>query len=159
MRKRRRGRWRRTTGESLRWALVCISLLPLCLWITSADQAEDRLLADAPVVTGIVVDEPVPLIERSQPLTIAFTTSRGERVEMTIEKYLVPSRTKGQSIEIQYAYDGDEVLAREAGWEPDFWSRYLFLFMGIAGAVAGVTILIVSWHRHPQKLREQPRPD
>jgi hypothetical protein len=112
------------------------------------------------VVTGVVIDEPVPLIERGQPLTVAFTTLRGERVEMTIEKYLVPRRSKGQSIAIQYAYDGEEVYAREAGWEPDFWSRYLYLCMGVVGAVSGSTILIVSSRRHHSEgSREQPRPD
>jgi hypothetical protein len=105
------------------------------------------LLAGAAVVRGVVVDEPVPLIDRGQPLTVTFTTSRGERIEMTIEKYLVPRRSKGQSIDIQYAYDGDEVLAREAGWEPDFWSRCLHLCMGIVGAVAGTAVLLNSSRR------------
>jgi hypothetical protein len=50
---RRRVRLGRPTGESLRWALVSIALLPLGIWITSFDHAEDRLLADAPVVTGV----------------------------------------------------------------------------------------------------------
>jgi hypothetical protein len=126
--------------------------------VTSFDHAEDRLLADAPVVSGVVVDEPVPSIERGQPLTVAFTTSRGERVEMTIEKYLVPRRTKGQSIAIQYAYEGDEVFAREAGWEPDFWSRYLYLCMGIVGAASGVAILLVSSRRRrTEDRREGPK--
>jgi hypothetical protein len=134
---------------------VSITLLPLGILITSFDHVEDRLLSDAPVANGVVVEEPVPLIERGQPLTVAFTTSRGERVEMTIEKYLVPRRTKGQSIAIQYAYDGDEVFAREASWEPDFSSRYLYLCMGIVGAISGVAILIVSSRRrHTEELRE-----
>jgi hypothetical protein len=128
----------------MRVGLVCIALLPLSIRITSFDQDEDHLLANAPVVAGLVVDEPVPLIERGQPLTVSFTTSRGEHVEMTIEKYLLPRRNKGQNIDIQYAYDGDEVFAREAGWEPDFWSRFGYLCMGIVGAAAGTATLFTS---------------
>jgi hypothetical protein len=131
----------------MRVGLVLVALLPLGIWITSFDRDEDGLLANAPVVTGVVVDEPVPVIERGQPLTVSFTTSRGEHVEMTIEKYLVPRRTKGQSIDIRYAYDGDEVFARETGWEPDFWSRYGYLCMGIVGATAGTAVLLTSSRR------------
>lgn len=137
----------RPSGEALRWSLVCIALLPVGVWITSLDRDEDELLTNAAVVTGAVVDEPAPLTERGQPLTVSFTTSRGERIEMTIEKYLVPRRTKGQSIAIQYAYDGDEVLAREAAWEPDFWSRNLYLCMGTVGALAGTVVLVNSSRR------------
>jgi hypothetical protein len=145
------GQWRvglgRPSGEALRWALVGMVMLPLGLLITFFDREEDQLLANAPVVSGVVVAEPVPLIDRGQPLTVSFTTSRGERVELNIEKYFEPRRTKGQSIAIQYAYDGDEVFAREAGWRPDFWSQYLYLCMGIAGALTGTTILLVSSRR------------
>ncbi|WP_133786181.1 hypothetical protein [Kribbella sp. VKM Ac-2571] len=145
------GKWHaglgRPSGEALRWALVAMVMLPLGLLITSLDRDEDRLLADAPVVSGVVVAEPVPVVDRGQPLTVSFTTQRGERVELNIEKYFEPRRTKGQSIAIQYAYDGDEVVAREAGWRPDFWSRYLYLCMGIVGALTGTTILLVSSRR------------
>lgn len=144
---RRRVRLGGPSGEALRWGLVCIALLPLGIWITTFDRDEDQLLADAPVVTGVVVDEPVPLIDRGQPLTVSFATSGGEQIKMTIEKSLVPRRNEGQSIEIQYAYDGDEVFAREAGWEPGFWSRYLYLCMGIVGAGAGTAVLISSSRR------------
>ncbi|WP_432937270.1 hypothetical protein ACQPXM_24745 [Kribbella sp. CA-253562] len=143
----RRVRVGRPSGEAWRVGLVCIALLPVGVLITSFDQDEDQLLANAPVVSGVVVDEPVPLIDRGQPLTVSFTTSRGERVETTIEKYLVPRRNKGQSIEIQYAYDGDEVFAREAGWVPDFWSRYFYLCLGIVGGVVGTAVLLTSSRR------------
>ncbi|MEU8223439.1 hypothetical protein [Kribbella sp. NPDC048915] len=144
---RRRIRLGRPSGEAMRVGLVLLALLPLGIWITIFDRDEDDLLADAPVVTGVVVDEPVPIIDRGQPLTVSFTTSRGEHVETTIEKYLVPRRSKGQSIDIQYAYNGDEVFAREAGWEPDFWSRYGYLCMGMVGAAAGTAVLLTSSRR------------
>ncbi|GAA1552388.1 hypothetical protein GCM10009804_06720 [Kribbella hippodromi] len=129
------------------WAAVCMLVLPLGIAVTVLDQQEDSRLADGPVVPGVVVDEPVPIVDRGQPLRVAFTTSRGQRVELNIEKYLEPRRRKGQSINIQYAYAGSEVLAREAGWQPDFWSRYFILCLGIAGALAGTSILIISVRR------------
>jgi hypothetical protein len=140
-------RIKRRFGEALGPALAGIAMLPLCVLGTYLDHAEDRLLADAPVVVGVVTAEPVPILDRGQPLTVSFTTSRGERVEVNIEKYLVPARKKGQAIEIQYAYDGDDVYAREAGWYPDFWSRWFYLCFGIAGAFIGSMVLIVSFRR------------
>ena len=147
MRDRRRGwkRWR--VWGWLGPAVAFMALLPIGAFISYLDQWEDRLLADGPVVAGVVVSEPLPIIDRGQPLTVAFDTSRGQRVEMTIEKYLVPRRKEAQAIQIQYAYDGDEVFAREAGWEPDFWSRWFYLCLGVAGAVAGSGILIANRHR------------
>jgi len=154
---RRHGRKRRFVAGSLWPALALVALLPLGIFISYSDQWEDRLLVDGPVVTGVVTGEPLPLIDRGQPLTVAFKTYRGQRVEMNIEKYFVPRRGEGQTIAIQYAYDGDEIFAREAGWEPDFWSRWFYLCIGVAGAAVGSGILIVNWRRRARTIdRDAP---
>ena len=94
MRDRRRGWKRRRVWGWLGPAVAFMALLPIGAFISYLDQWEDRLLADGPVVAGVVVSEPLPIIDRGQPLTVAFDTSRGQRVEMTIEKYLVPRRKR-----------------------------------------------------------------
>jgi hypothetical protein len=124
-----------------RWGFYFLALSALGFVVGYFTYDENRRLAGAPTAPAVVTD--VVRFSKGGPyVAVEIMLPDGRTVRTTTESfYDSPRPLKGNRIVVQYAIDGRDVWAREAGIGPDRAGQWGWTSVGgVSGVVGGVLV-------------------
>jgi hypothetical protein len=140
---------------SRRWALGFLAWAALAFTIAYWDHDENRRLAGAPTAPAVVTD--IIRWSKGGPyLELRIELPDGRTVQASTNQfYDVPQPRKGGRIIVQYAIDGRDVYAREAGLGPNHAGIWGWSTAGTGAGLTGIVLLVVTSRRSRRALGDQ----
>ncbi len=135
---------------SRRWALGFLAWAALAFTIAYSDHDENRRLTGAPTAPAVITD--ITRWSKGGPyLELRIELPDGRTVQASTNEFDGDPR-KGERIVVQYAIDGSDVYAREAGLGPNHAGIWGWSIAGTGAALTGVILLVVKSRRSRRAL-------